>query len=56
MKKLKALSKEETEYQKFFRKKLDEYDVKSPSQLDEKEKKKFFNEVEIEWKKEKSKG
>lgn len=41
---------EETEYQKFFKKKLKEYDVNSPSELEGEEKKKFFDEVDKEWK------
>lgn len=39
----------ETEYQKYFKKKLDKYKVKSPSELDESEKKKFFEEVDKGW-------
>ena len=39
-------------YQKFFNKKLAKYKVKSPSQLDDAEKKKFFGEIEKEWKSE----
>lgn len=39
----------ETEYQKFFKKKLEKYGVKSPSELSAEDKKKFFAEVEKEW-------
>ena len=39
-------------YQKFFNKKLAKYKVKSPSQLDDATKKKFFAEIEKEWKSE----
>lgn len=37
------------EYQEFFDKKLEEYGVSSPAQLSEEDKKKFFNEIELEW-------
>ena len=40
---------EESEYQKFFNKKLKKYGVTSPSQLGDK-KKQFFDEVDKEWK------
>jgi len=36
-------------YQKFFNAKLAKYKVKSPSQLDDAQKKKFFAEIEKEW-------
>jgi hypothetical protein len=36
-------------YQAFFRGKLEEYNVNSPAELDEEERKKFFNEVSDEW-------
>ena len=38
------------EYQKFFNKKLKKYGVDSPEDLSDEEKKKFFNEVDKEWK------
>ena len=38
------------EYQKFFDKKLAKYKVKSPAELDDAEKKKFFDEIDKEWK------
>lgn len=37
------------EYTKFFNKKLKKYKVKSPSQLSNSDKKKFFDEIEKEW-------
>ena len=37
------------EYKKFFDKKLAKYKVKSPAELSDEEKKKFFNEIEKEW-------
>ena len=36
-------------YQKFFNAKLAKYKVKSPSELDDAQKKKFFGEIEKEW-------
>lgn len=39
----------ETEYQKFFNKKLEKYGVKSASELSVEDKKKFFDEVDAEW-------
>lgn len=39
----------ETEYQKFFKKKLEKYGVGSPSELSVEDKKKFFDEVDAEW-------
>jgi hypothetical protein len=45
------------EYQKFFQSKLKKYGIKSPFQLKgDKEKKKFYNEVEVDWKIEKAKS
>ena len=38
------------EYQKFFDKKLAKYKVDSPEDLSDEEKKKFFNEIDKEWK------
>jgi len=40
---------EETEYQKFFNKKMKEWGISSPGDLDDDEKKKFFDEVDREW-------
>lgn len=40
---------EQSEYQKFFTKKLEKYSVKSPSELSKEDKKKFFAEIEAEW-------
>jgi len=45
--------RKETEYQKFFRKKMKQWGIKSPKELDDKKKKEFFKEVEKEWTKEK---
>ena len=44
---------EETEYQKFFTKKLEKFGVSSPVELSDEDKKKFFGEIEAEWKGEK---
>jgi len=41
---------EESSYQKFFNKKLKEAGVKSPAELSDEEKKKFFNMIDKEWK------
>ena len=38
------------EYQKFFNSKLKKFDVKSVSELSDEDKKKFFNEIDKEWK------
>jgi hypothetical protein len=43
------LSPEQKEYRAFFEKKLKKYNVKSPSELSDEDKKKFFDEVEKEW-------
>jgi len=40
---------EKESYKEFFAKKLAKYDVKSPSQLDDKKKKEFFQEIEDGW-------
>lgn len=42
--------KDGDEYKKFFQKKLDTYGVKSPDELDDKEKEKFYEEIDAEWK------
>ena len=39
----------ETEYEKFFNKKLKKFGVSSPNELSAKDKKKFFAEIEDEW-------
>ena len=39
----------ESEYQIFFRKKLEKYNVKSASELSKEDKMKFFDEIEKEW-------
>ena len=38
------------DYMKFFAGKLKKYGVKSPSELSDEDKKKFFNEIEKDWK------
>jgi len=43
-------SKKQKEYQDFFNKKLSDFGVDSPAKLSDSEKKKFFDEVEKEWK------
>jgi hypothetical protein len=43
--------REESEYAKFFKAKMRDHDVTSPSQLDAEGKTKFFNEIKAEWKK-----
>lgn len=43
---------DDEEYEKLFRKKLKEYGVKEPDELSKKKRKKFFKEIEDEWKKE----
>jgi hypothetical protein len=40
-------------YQEFFKEKLKKYGVKSPSQIPEEKRKKFWEEVKIEWAKKK---
>jgi len=45
--------KEETEYQKFFKRKLADMGVKSPAELSDEKKKEFFNVIDKEWKAEK---
>jgi len=40
---------EETEYQKFFKTKLEKWNVSSPSKLSDEDKKKFFAEIKKEW-------
>lgn len=42
----------ESEYQAFFKKKLEKFGVKSASELSGDDKKKFFDEVDAEWKSE----
>jgi len=44
---------EETAYQKFFKKKLKEFNVTSPAKLSADKKKEFFNQIEKEWTKDK---
>ena len=49
----KEIVKEETEYQKFFTKKLEKFGVSSPAELSVEDKKKFFDEIDAEWEGEK---
>lgn len=37
------------EYEKFFNKKMKEWEIDSPQDLSDSEKKKFFTEIENEW-------
>jgi hypothetical protein len=48
--KIRLLVSEETKYQKLFKKKLKEYGVTSPAELKGHWKKKFFNDMDKEWK------
>ncbi len=48
--KLSRFINEESDYQAFFNKKLKAYGVSSPSELSDEDKKKFYNEVDSEWK------
>ena len=41
--------KEETEYQKFFSKKLEKFGVKNLDELSDEDKKKFYDEIDTEW-------
>ena len=43
------LSPKQKEYREFFDKKLKKYDVGSPSELSEDQKKKFFDEIDKDW-------
>lgn len=49
----KYLQEQSAEYKAFFEKKLKEYGVSSPAELSDEDKKKFFNEIDKEWKGEK---
>ena len=40
----------ESKYHDFFRDMLSQYDIKSPSELDEEKKKEFFNAIKSGWK------
>jgi predicted restriction endonuclease len=46
----KKLMEEDSDYQEFFQKKLKQWGVKSPAELDKEKRKKFFAEVSKEWK------
>jgi len=43
------LDEQKGDYQKFFKKKLAQWKVKSPSSLSDADKKKFFAEIKKEW-------
>jgi len=49
VRKVMAATGDKEEYQKFFQKKLDKYEVKSPAELSDDKKKQFFEEVDSEW-------
>lgn len=51
--KLKEAADKQTAYQEFFMKKLKEYGVNSPAEMDDDKKKKFFDEISSEWDSEK---
>ena len=44
----------EEDYQEFFRSMMKKWGIKSPNELDDEKKKKFFNSVSREWKKRKN--
>lgn len=44
---------ENDDYEEFFRSKLKEWGIKDPEELSDKDKKKFFREIEMEWKRDK---
>jgi hypothetical protein len=50
-----ALEQELNAYQKFFQNKLKEFGIKSPSELNDVEKKTFFSTIKSTWKKIKNK-
>ena len=50
------MTEKQKAYREFFRKKLSEYGAKSPADLSDDDKKKFFNEIDKEWKSEEEKG
>lgn len=43
-------AKKDAEYEKFFQKKLKQYGITSPDELEKDKRKKFFDEVDKEWK------
>ena len=44
------LEAQDKEYEEYFQKKLEKYGVKSPDELEGDKKKKFFDEVDRDWK------
>jgi hypothetical protein len=53
MKTFKEMTAGQEAYRKFFDGKLAKWNIKSPAELDDKDKKKFYNEIEKEWDKDK---
>lgn len=47
------LSEKNRDYEKFFEKKMKEWGIKSPADLSKKDRKKFFDQIDREWKGEK---
>ena len=46
---LKSLNEEMTPYQKYFKSKLEKWKVNSPEDLNDEQKKKFFDDVDSGW-------
>jgi hypothetical protein len=53
MKTFKEMTAGQEAYRKFFNGKLAKWKIKSPAELDDADKKKFYNEIEKEWDKDK---
>ena len=53
MKTFKEMTAGQEAYRKFFDGKLKKWNIKSPAELDDADKKKFYNEIEKEWDKDK---
>lgn len=43
------LTKDQKKYREFFENKMSEWGIEDPSDLNEEQRKKFFNEIEVEW-------
>jgi hypothetical protein len=56
MKTFKEMTANQKAYREFFDKKLAKWKVKSPAELSDEDKKKFYNEIEKEWDKDKDEG
>lgn len=52
MKTFKEMTAGQKAYREFFDKKLAQWKIKSPGELSDEDKKKFYNEIEKEWDKE----